>query len=123
MISTNNNIEYFSIDESLINHINNNQIRSLGIINKTSKEFRIKFSYNSDSGTLANFIQKYIEIRNTIISNGWSGYNFLDSEESGYSHITHIHHRGNFRYNIKSISHLEAIWNIIKGKIKTIYHT
>ena len=70
MISTNNNIEYFSIDESLINHINNNQIRSLGIINKTSKEFRIKVSYNSDSGTLANFIQKYIEIRNTIISNG-----------------------------------------------------
>lgn len=121
-ISTKNNRDYFSVDESLINHINNKQIWLLSIINNTSKEFSIKVSYNRDSGTLANYIQKYIEIENTIISNGCSGYNFLDSAQSGYSHITHIHHGGNFGYGMQSNSHIESIWNIIKGKIKTIYH-
>jgi len=53
-ISTKNNRDYFSVDESLINHINNKKIWLLGIINNTSKEFSIEVSYNRDSGTLAN---------------------------------------------------------------------
>ena len=94
----------------------------MGIINNTSKKFRIEGSFNRDSGTLAKFIQKYIVIGNTIISYGRSGYNFLDSAESGYSHIEHIHHGGNFGYLLQSTSLIEAIWSIIKGKIKTVYH-
>ena len=95
----------------------------MGIINNTSKKFRIEGSFNRDSGTLAKFFQKYAEIGNTIISYGRSGYTFLDSAESGYSHIEHKHHGGNFGYLLQSTSLIEAIWIIIKGKIKTIYHT
>lgn len=37
----NNQSEYYSIDESLFGHKNNKQIRMLGAINNTTKEFRI----------------------------------------------------------------------------------
>ena len=29
---------------------------------------------------------------------------------------------GSFGFGVESTSHIEAIWNIIKGSIKTIYH-
>ena len=92
------------------------------IIKNTTKKFHIVGSYDRDSRTLSNIIKKYVEIGNTIISDGRSGYNFLDSAESGYSHIEHIHHEGNFGYLLQSTSLIEAIWSIIKGKIKTVYH-
>ena len=50
------------------------------------------------------------------------GYGFLNSPNSGYSHITHIHLGGKFGFGVEPTFHIEAIWNIIKGSIKTIYH-
>lgn len=121
-ISSKNGNEFFSIDESLINHKNNKQIWLLDIINKATKEFRIEGVYNRDSAILETFIKKYVEKGNTIISDGWPGYNFLNSEKSGYSHITRIHQGGSFGYCLQSTSHIETVWNIINGKIKSIYH-
>lgn len=51
-ISTKNNRDYFSADESLINHKNNQQLWLIGIINNITKEFRIEASFNRDSNTL-----------------------------------------------------------------------
>ena len=59
---------------------------------------------------------------NTIISDGWAGYQFLDSPNSGYSHIIQNHSFGSFGYGLESTSYIEAIWKILKSKIKSIYH-
>ena len=70
--------------------------------------------------TLKKFIMKYIEEGNTIITDGWAGYNFLNNNPS-YNHITHIHGGGDFGFGIQSTSHIESLWAIIKAKIKATY--
>ena len=90
-ISLTDNREYFLVDESLISHKHNKQIWLTGIINNITKYFRIEGTLNRDSDTLKNFIVKYVDKGNTIISDGWADYGFLNSPNSGYSHITHIH--------------------------------
>ena len=89
--------------------------------NYLTKEFRIEASFNRDATILSKYIYKYVEIWNTIVSDGWAGYNFLNSAESGFSHIAHLHQRGFFGVGLQSTSYIEAIWNVIKGKIKKIY--
>ena len=94
----------------------------LGIINNSTKEFRIEGTYSRDAITLEKFITKFVKKGNNIISDGWEDYQFLDSPNSGYSHIIKNHSFGSFGYGLESTSHIEAIWNILKSKIKTIYH-
>ena len=122
MINLTDNREYFSVDESLISHKHNKQIWLIGIINNITKDFSFEGTLTRDSDILKNFIIKYVGKGNTIISDGWADYGFLNSPNSGYSHITHIHLVGSFGFGVESTSHIEAIWNIIKGSIKTIYH-
>ena len=107
---------------SLINPKNNHQILLLGIINDITKDFHIEGSINREAWTLSIFIHKYVEFGNTIISEGWAGYNFLIDSNSGYSHITHIHQGGSFGQGLIPASHIEVILVIIKSKIKSIYH-
>ena len=111
-----NKNQYFSVDESLINHIDNKQVWLLGIINNSTKDFKIEPSYSRDSQILSNFINQYVKSGNTIISDGWKGYNFLNSESSGFHHITQVQKNSKFGKGIQSSSHIEAIWNIIKSK-------
>ena len=61
-------------------------------------------------------------IKEILLYQMWEGYNFLNSSNSGYSHITHIHLVGSFGFEVKYSSHIEAIWNIIKKSIKSMYH-
>ena len=61
-------------------------------------------------------------IKEILLYQMWEGYNFLNSSNSGYSHITHIHLVGSFGFEVKYSSHIEAIWNIIKRSIKSMYH-
>ena len=109
------------MDENLINHKNGLQIWLLGVINNQSKVFRIEGTFNRDATTIEKFIQIYIEKGNTIVSDMWGGYRFLDEVNSGYTHISHNHHNGIFGTGLQSSSHIEAIWNIIKSKIKNNY--
>ena len=67
-ISEPNKNWYFSVDERLINHKDNKQIWLLGIINNSTKEFRIEASYSRDGDTLSKFINLYVETGNTIVS-------------------------------------------------------
>ena len=78
------------------NHKNNRQLWLIGIINNNTKEFSIEASFNLDAMTLSKFIYKYVEIGNTIVSDGWPGYNFFNSTESGFNHIIHLHQGGIF---------------------------
>ena len=52
----------------------------------------------------------------------WSGYEFLDNIHSGYHHIKYNHGRGQFGLGLQSTSHIEAIWGILKQKIKSTYN-
>ena len=61
-------------------------------------------------------------IKEILLYQMWEGYNFLNSSNSGYSHITHIHLGGKFGFGVEPTFHIEAIWNIIKRSIKSMYH-
>ncbi len=49
------------------------------------------------------------------------GYNWLDSNQSGYIHRKHIHDSHDFGYGMESTSHIESLWFHLKLLIKKIY--
>lgn len=73
------------------------------------KDFILEGRYLRDQTTLEKFINKYIEKGNYVITEGWSGYSFIDRRESGYHHIQHLHGRGDFDYGFETISHIEGL--------------
>ena len=94
----------------------------IGIISNYTKEFIIEGTYSRDANTLEKFISKFVQQGNTITSDGWAGYQFLDAQNSGYTHIIQNHSVGSFGCGLESTSHIDAIWNVLKSKVKTIYH-
>ena len=60
---------------------------------------------------------------NRIVTDEWSGYDFLDHPLSGYRRYKHIHGRKNFGYGVQSTSHIESICVQIQSKLKEIYHS
>lgn len=103
--------------------LNHAQIWVLGIIENTTKQFRIVATKNRNSDNLSKFITTFVPKGNYIISDGWQGYQWLDNILSGYRHIKHIHNHGIFGFGLESSSHIESIWNSLKLKIKSIYKT
>ena len=121
LISEENKREFFSADESLFNHYNNDQIWLLGVVNNSTKQFRIVGTLSRDANAISKFIKKFILPGNIIISDSWGGYNWLNHPNSGYKHISFNHSSGSFGSGLTSTSHMESIWSIIKAKIKNIY--
>ena len=83
------------------------------------------FTPKRNSETLKLFIKKYIGKGNIIIiiiSDGWTGYAFLDSDNSEYLHDTHNHGHGDFGFGLNSTSSIESLWNSLKNKIKKTHH-
>ena len=109
-----NNSEYYSVDESLFGHKNNSQIWILGAINNSTKDFRLEGVLNRDTHNLKKFITNYIPIGNKVVTDSWSGYNFLDMPNSGYIHLKHNHRGGQFGLGLESTSHIESLWAILK---------
>ncbi len=69
-----------AIEESLFTHTKNRtQPKVIGIINNRTKEFRLEASKYRDNNTIKKFLNKFIDSGNTIISDGWSGYNFISN--------------------------------------------
>ena len=85
-----------AVDESLFNHVNTNQIWVFGIISTSSKCFRLEGNLDSSEHTLKKFIEIYVKGGNSIVSDGWRGYYFLNREDSNYEYITTNHLIGNF---------------------------
>ena len=90
--------------------------------NNSTEIFRLVGTYSKDTDSLLNFLTKYVCPGNTIITNQWAGYEWLNNPQSGYSHISFHHGNGSFGSGLQSTSHIEAIWNIIKDKIKNNYY-
>jgi hypothetical protein len=59
-----NKNEFYSADESLTTHHNYKQIWLLGVINNTTKKFRIIGSFKRDSSALSRFIKKFVRAGN-----------------------------------------------------------
>ena len=70
---------------------------------------------------MKNFINRYVEPGNTIVTDGWSGYDFLSNTDD-YRHDRHVHGGGDFGYGLNSTSHIESIWEQLKACIKNIYY-
>ena len=95
----------------------------MGIIDNETKKFRLEATLSRDTLTIKTFIKKFIGYGKTIVSDGWSAYSWIDDNNSGYSHITHIHGGGDFGFGISSTLNSKSFWNAFKSKIKTTYHT
>ena len=112
---------FLAIDESLFGHRQGKQLWIIGAINTQSKEFRLEGVYERNGENIKKFITKYIESGNNIITDGWSGYNFLNNNPS-YNNICHILGGGDFGFGIQSTSHIESLWSQLKSNIKSCYH-
>ena len=111
-----------SIDESLfVTDQTNNQIWVIGAIDNLTKDFRIDIAFRRNQNVLKTFITQYIEEDNKLITDGWSGYSFID-EMIGYQRELHIHGSSDFRYGVNSTSHIESLWSQLKATIKNIYY-
>lgn len=95
---------------------NNQQIWVIGAISDITGGFRLEATYLRDSEHLKKFVFSYINKGNIIITDGWSGYNFMH-QNLDYEHIIHNHVGG-----ISSTSYISSLWSSIQSKIKGIYH-
>ena len=60
---------------------------------------------------------------NNIVTDGWAGYNWIDSNDSGNRRYQHIHGHNDFGQGLESTNHIESIWSQLKSEIKGIYKT
>ena len=84
--------EYVAVDESLFCHNHGNeQIWLIGLVNTRNKNFRIEAVKSRDSDILEKIIRHHVGIGNNIVTDGWGAYNWMNSLNSGYHRIIHIH--------------------------------
>ena len=92
-----------SMDESLFTHdANGQQLWLLGFTDNITKDFHIVLTKNRDADTLEKFIRR-------MVTDGWAGYNWMDSDDSGYRRYQHIHGHNDFGQGLESTSHIESI--------------
>ena len=73
------------------------QIWVLGIVENLTKDFRLDLSLDRNQERIKSFITQYVESDNTIVTDGWQGYNVLDTSDD-YIHEVHIHGAGDFGF-------------------------
>lgn len=111
-------------DESLFCHTDSNgSIWLIRLINTNTKYFRIEAVKEWNSEILEKIIRHHNGRGNTIITDGWPSYSWLNQNKSGYHHIVHILGRHDFGFGEQSTSHVESIWSDIKRLISKYYVT
>ena len=114
--------EYVAVDESLFCHNHGNeQIWLIGLVNTRNKNFRIEAVKSRDSDILEKIIRHHVGIGNNIVTDGWGAYNWMNSLNSGYHRIIHIHGHHDFGYGAESTSHVESVWGELKQKFRSFY--
>ena len=66
-------------------------------------------------------MNNFIDSGNTVISDGWPGYNFI-SNYNGLAHEIHDHGAGDFGSGMHTTSFIESLWHSLKAQIKNTYH-
>ena len=68
-------------------------------------------------------LTNHIKEHNTVITDGWASYQFLNDPNCNYKHETHIHGpSGNFGFGLHSTNITEGVWGTDKQYIKKIYN-
>ena len=116
-LSNEDDDEIICVDESLFTHNSHEQQWVVGLINISTNEIRLELVENRNEETLKKIIEKHVGYGNTIYTDSWSGYNFLDRQNSGYRHNVANHNEGIFGLT----SRIEGIWGEIKAIIKILY--
>ena len=105
------------IDECLILHDkNNNQIWLVGAIESRSKKLRLDVINIRNEENIRIFITNHIEPGTHIISDGWPSYNFLDGNESVWTHEIHNHSLGDWGFGTIVLHILKELGHILKKK-------
>ena len=124
IVGSENENKYYSMDESLFTHdINGQQLWIIGFTDNITKDFHIVLAKNREANTLEKFIRRMIPEGNNIVTDGWRGYNWIDSDDSGYRRYQHIHGHNDFGHGLESTSHIESLWSQLKSEKKGIYKT
>ena len=76
------------------------------------------YLYKRNSSVLKRFIIENVEEGNNIITDRWTGYNFLDHPGSKYIRIVHNNGAVDFGFGFISTSHIEGLWSHLKEKNK-----
>ncbi|KAG0421705.1 hypothetical protein DMUE_6269, partial [Dictyocoela muelleri] len=114
--------DVFEIDETHIFTRKNNQGRILkgqkywviGIISRSTKKIRLIVTTSRSHIIINNFITKYIPVNSIIMTDGWPGYNKLNS--LGYYHQVVNHRRGfiNPENTYIHTNNIERLWRSLK---------
>ena len=67
------------------------------------------------------FVNNHILPGTNLTHDGWQGYNFLDEEDSVWTHECHNHGHGDFGFGSHSTSHIEAYWSQLKNCLRKLY--
>ena len=98
------------MDESMFTHINREKIWVIGAKNNKTGNIRLDKFKTRNQNDLKIFINNQMNKNNNIITDGWSGYGFLDTDDAEYDHEIHVHGPGwNFGFGGHSTGHIEGI--------------
>ena len=111
-----------SMDESNFIDIDSIKLWIIGAKNNITNNIRIDVFNTRIEEDVKLFIYNHIKPQNTIITDGWLFYNFLNNNECPYLHEVHVHGpNGNFGYGSHSTRIIEGAWGILQNYIKRIY--
>ena len=94
----------------------------VGIVNCNTRKLRLEITHLRTADIMKKIIFKHIKRGNIIVSDGWTGYNWISNIEYGYIHSVHNHGHGDFGLGLDSTSNIENIWAYLKSLIKRIYN-
>lgn len=116
------------MDESLMTHINGEQVWVVGAWDRAARRAIVEVVGNDRSGeVLARFVQTYIRTvpnnnqplaRTRIYHDGWRGYLFLEEPNSLYESFTIIHEGRNFGHDIYSTNRIEGFWSDLRREAR-----
>ena len=92
---------HFAVDECNFTHTDGEQVWVIGAIETTTKELRIDIIHGRNATNIEKFIKKYIPPNNYVITDGWSGYQWMNRNNSQYHHIIYSHTAGDCGYDLE----------------------
>ena len=111
-----------AIDECLMTHDHGQLQWIVGAVETDTYKKRFDIIPVRNQSNLEIFVKNHIEPGTIIVSDGWSGYRFLDNADTSvWEHKVFNHGAGNFGLGQYSTSHIEHTWNHIKQEIRQIY--
>ena len=82
---------FISVDESYFVYIKGEKIWILGAKNNETLKFRLDIYKRRTEDDWKRFIFNHIRESNTIVTDGWGSYSFLNRNDINYLNEVHVH--------------------------------